>query len=179
MFETLHAQSRITTYDWSKYDGATAVFSPKMMTAEQLQEGTRQIGVNFYSTPKILRRFWTNRHHPLFYLATSFAWRHSNRVENRVPFLRSSGFWKNHCKSPVAEIEGWAEERLLAPADKRAERIALGDGAEIRGRALAARQEPGRLALEVVKHGPGQAPRAECGCQVPGARLQPVDRRSP
>jgi len=31
-------QSRITTYDWSKYDGATAVFLPKMMTAEQCRK---------------------------------------------------------------------------------------------------------------------------------------------
>jgi len=29
LFETLHSQSRITSYDWSKYDGATAVFVPK------------------------------------------------------------------------------------------------------------------------------------------------------
>jgi radical SAM superfamily enzyme YgiQ (UPF0313 family) len=121
LFETLHAQSRITTYDWSKYDGATAVFSPKMMTAEQLQEGTRQMGVNFYSTPKILRRFWTNRHHPLFYLATSFAWRHSNRLENHVPFLRSSGSWTGHGKSSALAIERSAEQRLLAPADESGE----------------------------------------------------------
>ena len=121
LFATLHAQSRITTYDWSQYDGATAVFLPKMMTAEQLQEGTRQIGVNFYSTPKILRRFWTNRHHPLFYLATSFAWRHSNRVENRVPFLRPSGSWRDNCRQPAPAIEASAEQRLLAPADQAAE----------------------------------------------------------
>jgi radical SAM superfamily enzyme YgiQ (UPF0313 family) len=121
LFATLQAQSRITTYDWSQYDGATAVFLPKMMTAEQLQEGTRQIGVNFYSTPKILRRFWTNRHHPLFYLATSFAWRHSNRVENRVPFLRPSGSWKNNCRQPAPAIEASAEQLLLATADQAAE----------------------------------------------------------
>ena len=42
LFEELHAQSRITTYDWSKYDGATAVFVPKLMTGEELQEGTRR-----------------------------------------------------------------------------------------------------------------------------------------
>ena len=119
LFETLDAQSRITTYDWSKYDGATAVFSPRMMTAEQLQEGTRQMGVNFYSTPRILRRLWTNRHHPLFYLATSFAWRHSNRLENHVPFLRPSGSWTNHRKSPLPEIEASAEPRLLVPAEHR------------------------------------------------------------
>ncbi|HEX7500899.1 MAG TPA: radical SAM protein, partial [Polyangia bacterium] len=47
LFAELHAQARITTYDWAKYDGITPVFIPKLMSPEQLQEGTRQIGVNF------------------------------------------------------------------------------------------------------------------------------------
>ncbi len=114
LFDELHAQSRITTYDWSKYDGATAVFLPRLMTPEQLQEGTRQIGVNFYSTPKILRRFWVNRHHPFIYLATSFAWRHSCRLENNVPFFTRSGSWKEIGGKPVAVgLEGVAAPRLL------------------------------------------------------------------
>ena len=122
LFETLRAQSRITTYDWSKYDGATAVFLPKLMTAEQLQEGTRRMGVNFYSTPKILRRFWTNRHHPFIYLATSLAWRHSCRVENRVPFFRPSGSWKERGKqSPAREIEGSADPGQPVLAERGAE----------------------------------------------------------
>jgi len=94
LFDTLRAQGRITTYDWSQYDGATAVFRPRLMTAEQLQEGTRRLGVNFYSTPKIIARFWRNRRHPIIYLATSFAWRHSCRIENRVPLFARSGRWK-------------------------------------------------------------------------------------
>ncbi len=122
LFEKLHAQSRITTYDWSKYDGATAVFQPKLMTAEQLQEGTRRMGVNFYSTPKILRRFWTNRHHPFIYLVTSLAWRHSCRVENRVPLFCPSGFWKKSSEqSSAPEIEGSADQGLLTLAGQGAE----------------------------------------------------------
>jgi radical SAM superfamily enzyme YgiQ (UPF0313 family) len=94
LFDALHSQARILSYDWSLYDGATAVFRPKQMTAEQLQEGTRRMGVNFYSTPSILKRLWANRHHPFMYLATSFAWRHSCRIENNVPFFKTSGAWK-------------------------------------------------------------------------------------
>ena len=117
LFDSLHAQARITTYDWSKYDGATAVFVPKLMTPEQLQVGTRRMGVNFYSTPKILRRIWTNRHHPIIFLASSFAWRHSCRVENRVPLYKPSGFWtKNAHESLVPGIEGPPDARLLLPA---------------------------------------------------------------
>lgn len=101
LFDALHASSRILTYDWSRYDGARAVFRPRLMTPEELEEGTRKMGVNFYSMPNILRRFWVNRHHPGIYLATSFAWRHACRVENKVPFYRMSGAWKAKPVSPA------------------------------------------------------------------------------
>jgi hypothetical protein len=72
------------------------------------------MGVDFYSTPKILRRFWANRHHPLIYLGTSFASRHSCRVDNDVPLLTRSGRWKkSHEKLPVAKLE--ASEASLLP----------------------------------------------------------------
>jgi radical SAM superfamily enzyme YgiQ (UPF0313 family) len=116
LYDELHAQSRITTYDWSKYDGNTAVFLPKLMTPEQLQEGTRQIGVNFFSTPKIFRRFWVNRHHPFVYLATSFAWRHACRFENKVPFFTPSGSWKIGANAlRVGDLEGVADSKFLLP----------------------------------------------------------------
>ncbi len=94
------------------------MFVPKLMTPEQLQVGTRRMGVNFYSTPKIFRRIWTNRHHPVIFLASSFAWRHSCRVENRVPLYTPSGLWtKNANESLVPAIEGPPDARLLLPAD--------------------------------------------------------------
>jgi radical SAM superfamily enzyme YgiQ (UPF0313 family) len=98
LFDALHAQSRIISYDWSQYDGATAVFRPNLMTPEQLQDGTRKIGVYFYSIPSILKRFWTNRRHPLIYLSTSLAWRHSCRVDNRIPLYTPSGWWKGETR---------------------------------------------------------------------------------
>lgn len=88
--EQLEAEGRITSRDWSMYDACTSVFTPRGMTAEQLQEGTRRAGVKFYSSAKILRRLPTNRHHPFLFLATSFAWRHAVRVENDVPFYKPS-----------------------------------------------------------------------------------------
>jgi hypothetical protein len=91
------------------------VFLPKLMTPAQLQEGTRAMGVDFYSTPKILRRLWVNRHHPVIYLGTSFASRHSCRVDNNVPLLTSSGSWRrSREKLPLPELEASAEPGLLA-----------------------------------------------------------------
>lgn len=101
LFDELHAQGRITSYDWSKYDGTTAVFVPKRMTSRQLQEGTRAIGVDFYSVPKILRRLWANGgRHPFMYLGTSFASRHSCRVDNQVPWFQTNGRWIGHHEHP-------------------------------------------------------------------------------
>lgn len=122
LFEELHAQKRITTYDWSKYDGITPVFLPRLMSPEQLRDGTRQIGVSFYSTPNILRRLWVNRHHPLIYLGTSFAWRHTCRIENGLPFWMRSGPWKRQLGSlPTSERLAPAEPRLLTAPDPGAE----------------------------------------------------------
>jgi hypothetical protein len=52
------------------------------------------MGVDFYSIPQILRRLWVNRRHPLMYLGTNLAARHSCRVDNKIPFLTRSGSWK-------------------------------------------------------------------------------------
>ncbi|MFA8344164.1 MAG: radical SAM protein [Rhodothermaceae bacterium] len=40
MYTRLKNENRIITEDWSKYDGAHTVYSPKQMTASQLEEGT-------------------------------------------------------------------------------------------------------------------------------------------
>jgi radical SAM superfamily enzyme YgiQ (UPF0313 family) len=118
LFEELHAEGRITSYDWSKYDGATAVFLPKRMTPAQLQEGTRAMGVDFYGLPKIIRRLWVNHRHPLIYLGTSIASRHSCRVDNNVPFLTTSGRWiKRRQSSPHSELAAAPEPGRLATSD--------------------------------------------------------------
>jgi len=122
IFAELQAQSRITTYDWSKYDGITSVFVPKLMSPQQLQDGTRQMGVNFYSTANILRRLWVNRRHPLIYLGTSFAYRHTCRSENGVRFLERSGSWKKRPEVlAIADVQEAVEPSPLVTADQVAE----------------------------------------------------------
>lgn len=46
-FEKLDAEGRILTRDWSKYDGAHAVFRPLKMTSAELEEGATWFHLNF------------------------------------------------------------------------------------------------------------------------------------
>jgi radical SAM superfamily enzyme YgiQ (UPF0313 family) len=56
--QRLKKEGRIITEDWSKYDMATAVFRPKGMTIEQLQEGFWWVNKEFYSLRSMARRIF-------------------------------------------------------------------------------------------------------------------------
>jgi len=57
LFEKLERESRIITYDWSKYNARTdVVFRPRNMTPEQLQCGVEWLTRRFYSVGSITRR---------------------------------------------------------------------------------------------------------------------------
>ena len=51
-------EGRIFDRDWAKYDGKHAVFHPKRMTAEQLQEGFFWVNHHFYSMSSISQRLF-------------------------------------------------------------------------------------------------------------------------
>ena len=51
-FEKLDKEGRVLTKDWSQYDGSHAVFKPKQMTPEELENGT------YWFWKKISRRKW-------------------------------------------------------------------------------------------------------------------------
>jgi radical SAM superfamily enzyme YgiQ (UPF0313 family) len=52
----LENQNRIMSNDWSDYDSLRAVFTPKLMTVEELNEGLWEAYQRFYSVVNILRR---------------------------------------------------------------------------------------------------------------------------
>jgi radical SAM superfamily enzyme YgiQ (UPF0313 family) len=56
--QRLKKEGRIITEDWSKYDMATAVFRPKGMTIEQLQQGFWWVNKEFYSLRSMTRRIF-------------------------------------------------------------------------------------------------------------------------
>jgi radical SAM superfamily enzyme YgiQ (UPF0313 family) len=90
IFETMRAQNRILSYDWSQYDTNNAVFRPKLMGPEQLREGTIKAGVKFYSGRNIFKKFFTNSRHPFYYSVLAFSARHSCRTNNNIPFYMPS-----------------------------------------------------------------------------------------
>jgi radical SAM superfamily enzyme YgiQ (UPF0313 family) len=83
LHKRLHAEGRILTRDWSKYNGRThVVFQPRLMSPETLLAGYRYANARFYSLGSIGKRlskstaqlFWTL---PLN-LAYAFALRYNN-----------------------------------------------------------------------------------------------------
>jgi len=75
LYKRLEKEGRILTRDWSKYDYGTSVFTPKLMTSQQLEKGARWACQEFYSIPSIISRFSRNRHHPLVYAMTNWSYR--------------------------------------------------------------------------------------------------------
>lgn len=52
VYEQLHAQKRIFSYDWALYDGQHVVFKPNLLSAKQLQLNVIKAYAKFYSLPK-------------------------------------------------------------------------------------------------------------------------------
>lgn len=61
LYEKLEEEDRIITKDWTKYDIANAVFKPKLMTVDQLSQGTNWAWRQFYSYGSILERIFSLR----------------------------------------------------------------------------------------------------------------------
>jgi radical SAM superfamily enzyme YgiQ (UPF0313 family) len=57
----MEKENRIFSNDWSEYDSLRAVFRPKLMSPEQLNEGLWEAYRNFYSVRNILKRVLTAR----------------------------------------------------------------------------------------------------------------------
>ena len=56
LFDELAREDRITTRDWSKYDSAHVVFTPRLMSPHELQAGWWQAYRHYYSMGRIARR---------------------------------------------------------------------------------------------------------------------------
>lgn len=87
-YRQMEADGRILTRDWARYDCDHAVFRPKLMEPETLEEGARRATAEFYSRSSILSRFAASRRHPIIYAAVNASYRSKNR-EILLPAARS------------------------------------------------------------------------------------------
>jgi radical SAM superfamily enzyme YgiQ (UPF0313 family) len=56
LFQKIESEGRLLHRDWSKYNGATVVFRPKLMTEETLQDGFNWVCKEGYSWGSIFKR---------------------------------------------------------------------------------------------------------------------------
>ncbi|HVP89687.1 MAG TPA: radical SAM protein [Terriglobales bacterium] len=78
-YRRMEEEGRILTRDWSLYDCDHAVFRPKLMEPEVLEEGARRAIAECYSRSSILSRFAGNWRHPIIYAMVNASYRAKNR----------------------------------------------------------------------------------------------------
>src|SRR5580693_9011778 len=76
----MEAEDRLLHRDWSLYDTAHAVFRPRHMTAEELEQGYAWIYQRLFSHASIWRRRPEDWRAVPAYLAMSYLYKRSNRL---------------------------------------------------------------------------------------------------
>jgi radical SAM superfamily enzyme YgiQ (UPF0313 family) len=87
LFKNLEGEGRIIDRDWSKYDFESVVFKPKLMTPEELQDGKKWAGREFYSYRSILSRLSASLHHPLLYSIVNLSYHAKQMKEQKKKAL--------------------------------------------------------------------------------------------
>ncbi len=87
LYRRFEAEGRIVDHDWSHYNTAHAVFTPRRMTREQLTEGYLWMYDQFYSLGCILKRMPRAREQWLPYLVFNLAYRKYGRLTSRLAHL--------------------------------------------------------------------------------------------
>jgi len=80
LFRQMESQGRLLHRDWSLYDTAHAVFRPKHMMPEELEEGYAWIYARLFSHASIWRRRPADWRAVAPYLAMSYLYKRSNRL---------------------------------------------------------------------------------------------------
>ncbi len=95
-YDDLKNENRLISTDWRYYDHNTVVFSPKNMTAYELQQGKIRAKKNFYTIYSVLNRFFGNLYSPILYFAINYGNMKQVKVEaKRILYLKSELFEKN------------------------------------------------------------------------------------
>jgi radical SAM superfamily enzyme YgiQ (UPF0313 family) len=84
LFRQMEAEGRILHRDWSLYDTSHAVFRPKHMTPEELEQGYGWIYQRLFSHTSIWRRRPDDWRAVPLYLAMSYLYKRSNRFWHQL-----------------------------------------------------------------------------------------------
>lgn len=92
LFEKLKRENRIIHTDWSKYDGKHAVFHPRHMTAEELEQGRNWLNWECHSLGSIMKRSWVSKTALWFTLPVNLAKRkiRNKHSDQEYRYLRKS-----------------------------------------------------------------------------------------
>jgi radical SAM superfamily enzyme YgiQ (UPF0313 family) len=89
VFQRMEAEGRLLHKDWSKYNGATVVFTPKLMTEETLQLGFNWVCKEAYSWRSIFKRIFHPQQRFFTRVLSNMAYRSiaQRTPESRIPNL--------------------------------------------------------------------------------------------
>jgi len=76
LFNRLKNEGRITTTNWSLYDGQHVVFQPAQMSVDELREGELRAWENTYKVGSIFKRTTGSMCSPLISMITNFGYRY-------------------------------------------------------------------------------------------------------
>ena len=119
LFQQMETQGRLLHRDWSLYDTGHAVFRPKHMSPEELEQGYAWMYQRLFSLPSIWRRRPREWQAVPPYLAMSYLYKRSNRFWHQLikrDLVRP--VWR-----PLVEMMRWRHvryRRRLAQCDKPA-----------------------------------------------------------
>jgi radical SAM superfamily enzyme YgiQ (UPF0313 family) len=122
LFQQMEAEGRILHRHWTLYDTGHAVFQPKHMTPEELEQGYAWIYQRLFSHSSIWRRrprvqTWKDLQAIPLYLAMSYLYKRSNRLWHLlIKYDLVNPVWK-----PLVEMTRWRHvhyRRRLAKQQK-------------------------------------------------------------
>jgi radical SAM superfamily enzyme YgiQ (UPF0313 family) len=89
LFQRMESEGRLLHKDWGKYNGATVVFKPRLMTEETLQKGFNWVCKEAYSWGSIFKRVFHPQQRFVTRLLSNMAYRSiaQKTPESRIPTL--------------------------------------------------------------------------------------------
>ncbi|HET7183968.1 MAG TPA: DUF4070 domain-containing protein, partial [Terriglobales bacterium] len=103
LFRQMETEGRLLHRDWTRYDTAHAVFRPRHMTAEELEQGYAWLYQRLFSHTSIWRRRPQQASAVPAYLAMSYLYKRSNRLWHLlIQHDLVHAVWR-----PLVEITRW------------------------------------------------------------------------